>query len=145
MSKTEEELEDPVLTLSKVSFSKLFFEALDEQTAEHFISTGECFPDWDRAVARAKLEGIVPLHGSGSRVMATIQTRGVTVEACYGDCLFRRQACGCNNLDHDVCLHPGAPDDLVLTDSPTPPVLCPMREATFHVALERKFCVDRDK
>jgi len=137
--------EGSITTFSQTEFSQLFFDAIDESIEERLHRTGGRFPDWDRAVARAKLEGVVPLKGSGPRVMATIPNRGITIEACYGDCLFRLDACDCNGLDHDMCAHPAAPLKLVLDDNPVPPTLCPLRTATFMVVLAREHCVDKDE
>lgn len=77
--------------------------------------------------------------GAGPRVMATISHRGVTIEACYGDCLFRIQACECNGLDKDMCFHPAAPQTLVLKEEKEPPKDCPLREATFYIVLDERY------
>lgn len=137
--------EESITSYSQTEFAELFFEAIDEDIERRYQHTGGRHPDWEEAVARAKLEGVVPLNGSGPRVMATLPNRGVTITGCYGDCLFRLQACNCNSIDNDVCTHPGAPSTLELTDDVEPPKDCPLREATFFVVLAREFCVDKNE
>lgn len=82
--------------------------------------------------------GFVPLMGSGSRVMATIPHRGLMVEACAaGACIFYHSASQCIRGTKDTCIHPEAPLEFVLDSlNSVPPTLCPLRKATYHVALD---------
>jgi len=135
---TDEDRSSAIAEMGRVEFAEMFFEAIDEEIAERYQRTGGRFSDWETAVARAKLDGVVPLMGSGSRVMAMIPHRGLMVEACAaGSCIFYQVASQCVRGTRDTCIHPDAPLDFVL-DSLTsvPPSLCPLRKSTYHVALD---------
>jgi hypothetical protein len=134
----DENRSSTIATMDRIEFAELFFETIDEEIADQYERTGGRFPDWELAVARAKLDGVVPLMGSGSRVMATIPHRGLMVEACaVGACIFYQAASQCVRVAKDTCIHPDAPLELAL-DSLTsvPPTLCPLRKSTYHVALD---------
>jgi hypothetical protein len=138
-AKSIHKITNELLKASPVEFSQLFFDAIDEKDIEDFCRERVRYPAWMAAVARAKLEGVVPLMGSGSRVMATIPHRGITIEACKGDCVFRMYARNFNDLENDRCSHPAAPSDLELPDAEEPPEQCPLRTNTFHIALDTKY------
>lgn len=133
-----EDRSSAIAAMDRVEFAEMFFEAIDEEIAERYERTGGRFPDWERAVARAKLDGVVPLKGSGSRVMAMIPHRGLMVEGCAaGSCPFYQAASQCVRGTRDTCMHPEAPLEFVL-DSLTsvPPTLCPLRKSTYYVVLD---------
>jgi hypothetical protein len=141
---SDEERSASMAEMGRVEFAEMFFEAIDEEIADRYERTGGRFPDWERAVARAKLDGVVPLMGSGSRVMATIPHRGLMVEGCAaGACTFYQAACQCVRAPKDTCLHPDAPLELALDAlTSVPPTLCPLRKSTYHVALDPALCED---
>ena len=143
---SDEERSAAMASMDRVEFAEMFFEAIDEEIADRYERTGGRFPDWERAVARAKLDGVVPLMGSGSRVMATIPHRGMVVEECAdGACPFYEAACLCSQSRVDTCTHPDAPLDLVLDKfNPVPPTLCPFRTSTYHLVLDPELIGDEE-
>lgn len=139
---SDEERSEAMAAMDRVEFAEMFFEAIDEEIADRYERTGGRFPDWERAVARAKLDGVVPLMGSGSRVMATIPHRGMVVDDCDA-CPFHVHHCLCSQFKFDTCGHPDAPPDLDLDGIiATPPVWCPLRKSTYHLVLDPELIGD---